>query len=314
MTAPAITVVVPVFDGENYLAATLRSALDQTYPIAELIVIDDGSSDSTAAIAESFGAAVHLHRTANQGVSAARNLGISLAKTEWVALLDHDDIWEPNHLECLAAAIQRRPDADAVYGRVRRYVMERRMDSAQGQFVLADALPFPDETKVARLLMERCPILTSAMALRRSRILALGGFDSYFSNAQDWDMWVRLAKAKAVFVGSPEITTLYRVHCESRTHNALRALGYYLDVLERDILPALPAWKRLPHQLRVSSRLESEAAIMMRELKQPGALRMMLRSVARWPIEESRRYMILASMLLRVRSRRNQFRSNRRTA
>jgi glycosyltransferase involved in cell wall biosynthesis len=299
MTAPAITVVIPVYNGENYLAATIHSALRQSYPIEEIIVVDDGSTDGTPGIATSFGSQVRHLRTPNRGVSAARNFGLAQAGTEWVALLDHDDIWEPNHLESLAATIQRRQDADVVYGSVRRFVMSTRCSC----FVAADVLPFPDEAEVATLLLERCPILTSAMAVRRERVLALGGFDPHFSNAQDWDMWVRLALDGAVFASSPPTTTLYRIHKASRTHNAVRALGYYLDVLERDILPRLPAWKRLPHRLRVTSRLESEAAILLRELRQPGALRMMLRSIAHYPLQDPQRYKVLANMLLRIPSR-----------
>jgi len=311
---PAITVVVPVYNGEDFLPAALQSALCQGYPAAEIIVIDDGSTDRTAAIAESFGSKIRLLRTANQGVSAARNLGLSEATTEWVALLDHDDVWESNHLECLAAAIQKRSDADVVYGRVRRFVRDRRKSSSQTDFVRAGALPFPEEALVAGLLLERCPILTSAMAVRRSRLLALGGFDSYFSNAQDWDMWVRLALDGAVFAGSSATTTLYRIHTTSRTHNALRALGFYRAVLERDILPQFPLWKRLPHKLRVTSRLEGEAAILLRELHQRGALRLMVQSLARWPFQQPQRYLVLAHMLFRLPSRFVVWRSDRRVS
>ena len=99
MQPGSISVVIPAYNAELYLADTLRSALAQTLPPLEILVMDDGSSDRTAAIAESFGPPVCVIRLRNSKAATARNLGVEQARGEWIAFLDADDIWEPRKLE-----------------------------------------------------------------------------------------------------------------------------------------------------------------------------------------------------------------------
>ena len=98
---PLVTVVVPAYNSEDTLTETLACALAQTYPHVEIIVVDDGSTDRTAAIALSFAArspAISLIRTANRGVGAARNTGVAAARGDWIAPFDADDLWHPAKL------------------------------------------------------------------------------------------------------------------------------------------------------------------------------------------------------------------------
>jgi glycosyltransferase involved in cell wall biosynthesis len=95
----SISVVIPCYNGARFLRETLETVLRQTRPAAEVIVIDDGSTDAPAAIAESFGPTVRVIRQANQGESVARNRGIEEAKGNWIALLDANDLWEPSNLQ-----------------------------------------------------------------------------------------------------------------------------------------------------------------------------------------------------------------------
>ncbi|NNF13911.1 MAG: glycosyltransferase [Gemmatimonadetes bacterium] len=97
-TAPA-SVVIPVYNKERYLVETIDSVLAQTLPPEEIVVIDDGSTDRSAEIAASYGSQVHLIRQSNSGESVARNEGIEASTGEWIALLDGDDVWEPEKLE-----------------------------------------------------------------------------------------------------------------------------------------------------------------------------------------------------------------------
>jgi glycosyltransferase involved in cell wall biosynthesis len=96
---PQISIVIPCYNGARFLRETLDSVRRQTYPATEVIVIDDGSTDDSAAIAESFGSPVRVLRQTNHGESVARNRGISVAAGDWIALLDADDLWEPRKLE-----------------------------------------------------------------------------------------------------------------------------------------------------------------------------------------------------------------------
>ncbi len=111
MKNDTISVVIPCYNGAKYLRETLDSVLVQTHPVLEVIVVDDGSTDDSAAIAESFGPPVRVIRQPNQGESVARNRGIDEARGDWVAFLDADDLWEPEKLARQLAGVN--PDVGA---------------------------------------------------------------------------------------------------------------------------------------------------------------------------------------------------------
>lgn len=292
---PALTVVIPVYNGENFLRETLESVLAQSYPAVEIIVVNDGSTDRTLSVAGEFGDRIRVVDRPNLGVSASRNVGVSTASTDWVALMDHDDLWEKEHLANLARAIARWPDADVCYSGGRELIP----DSATGVFHPAEVMPFPSVADLPKTLMERCAFIPSATALRRSTLLAVGGFDSRYVNLQDWELWLRLLHHGAQFIHTPEPTLLYRVHPASRTHNALKTLKHSREVVEQHVLPHLSAFERATRGRCIISRLEGEAAILLRQNGSRGALSLMLRSIARHPFHEPRRYKIAVHMLLR---------------
>jgi glycosyltransferase involved in cell wall biosynthesis len=112
----AISVVIPCYNGARFLRETLESVARQTYPADEVIVVDDGSTDASAAVAASFGPPVRVLRQANQGESVARNNGIAAAAGDWIALLDADDLWAPTKLERQVQAVADSPhDLVCVY-------------------------------------------------------------------------------------------------------------------------------------------------------------------------------------------------------
>lgn len=114
-TEPHISAVIATYQREGSIGRAIRSALDQHYPPVEVIVIDDGSTDGTAGRVASMRGPVRYYRQHNQGVSAARNRGVDLASGEWVAFLDSDDAWRPEHLSSLAAAIRATRGAAEYY-------------------------------------------------------------------------------------------------------------------------------------------------------------------------------------------------------
>jgi glycosyltransferase involved in cell wall biosynthesis len=98
-TSPLVSCVIPVFNGERYLAAAIGSALAQTHRAVEIIVVDDGSTDATRSVAETFGASITYVHQNNAGPSSARNRGIQRASGDFVAFLDADDLWRPDKIE-----------------------------------------------------------------------------------------------------------------------------------------------------------------------------------------------------------------------
>ncbi len=291
---PHLTVVIPVYNGENFLRETLESVLRQSHPAHEIIVVNDGSTDRTSSIANEFADRIRVLDRANAGVSASRNAGIAIASTDWVALMDHDDLWEREHLENLARAIARHPESDICYSGGRELIP----DAVTGVFRPGEIIPFPPDDELPRMLMERCAFIPSAAAIRKSTVLAAGGFDSRYVNLQDWELWLRLLHRGAKFVHTPEPTLLYRIHPASRTHKALQTLRHSVGVVEEHVLPHLSAFERVTRGRCIISRLEAEAAILLRQNGSPGALSMMLRSIARHPFHEPRRYKIAAHMLV----------------
>lgn len=292
---PPLTVVIPVYNGENFLRETLESVLAQSYPAVEIIVVNDGSTDQTLLVANEFGDRIRVLDRENAGVSASRNAGIAAASTDWVALMDHDDLWEKEHLANIARAIARNPEADVCYSGGRELVP----DSVTGVFRPGEVMPFPTREQLPRMLMECCAFIPSATAVRRSTVLEAGGFDSRYVNLQDWELWLRLFHRGAKFIHTPEPTLLYRIHPASRTHKALQTLQHSVGVVEEHVLPHLSPFERATWGRCIISRLEGEASILMRQNGSPGALAMMLRSIVRHPFHEPRRYKIAAHMILR---------------
>jgi glycosyltransferase involved in cell wall biosynthesis len=109
-----VSVVVPAFNAERSLRRCIESVLGQTYPNRELIIVDDGSSDGTAAIAASYGERITLISQENHGECAARNAGFSLACGEYITFVDHDDYWDPSFLEACVGFLATHPEAVAV--------------------------------------------------------------------------------------------------------------------------------------------------------------------------------------------------------
>ena len=112
---PRVSVVVPAFNAGQYLAETLASVTASTFTDYEIVVIDDGSSDNTAAIAERFAPRARLIRQSNRGMSASRNTGIESSDSEFIALLDSDDLWHPEKLALQLAALEAKPDCGLCY-------------------------------------------------------------------------------------------------------------------------------------------------------------------------------------------------------
>jgi glycosyltransferase involved in cell wall biosynthesis len=192
-----ISVIIPLYNKAAEIERTLRSVLEQSLQPLEIIVVDDGSTDGSAAIVERVGGErVRLIRQQNRGVSAARNKGIELSRGEYVAFLDGDDRWQPDYLKCLTDFIARYPDCGA-YG-VAFYV-----DSGEG-LVLADTPQTEGEVDFFAESMQRYVLIPSAATLRRDVLLDVGGFPNGMRMGEDQFLWTKVARsAKVAFLPTP---------------------------------------------------------------------------------------------------------------
>jgi glycosyltransferase involved in cell wall biosynthesis len=288
----SISVVIPTYNGSRFIAETLESVLAQSLQPDEVLVIDDGSTDDTAAIAESFAPRVRVIRCSNQRQSAARNFGAQQASSEWIALIDHDDIWEPNKLEEQMEEIARYPEADLCYTGL--VLLIQKGDSA----TLGPVWGVPPAKDIRKALFSGVTFLPSSVLIRRSTLLSVNGFDPKICNGnEDYDMWLRLLHAGAKFAACRKPLVQYRRH---EGCSALRDRAWFdecMGIYTRMVLPYLPRYTGWITHFKYMSIHEKNLAYTLCKQGNPAHLAMMAKSVLHWPFNDPHRYKALIRML-----------------
>jgi GT2 family glycosyltransferase len=211
-----VSVVIPVHNGGKYLAQAIDSVLAQTHRDLELLIVDDGSTDGTAAILRHYAARDHRVRCLfqeNRGVAAAGNRGLEEARSEWVARLDADDIFLPEKLERQIAFLSRHPDAKII-GTLAGFINH----AGKPLGIVGTEGPFT-RAEYVRLVRENRPVyfVNSSTLMQRETVLAAGGYREAFAPAEDVDLWIRMAEKGHLMLKVPELLLRYRLHGESLT-------------------------------------------------------------------------------------------------
>ncbi len=201
---PHVTVVIPCYNAAPFLRATLESVMSQTHAPFEVLVIDDGSTDQTAAIAGSFGPPLRLISQTNQGESVARNRGIDEAKGDWIAFLDADDLWLPNKLERQLAAVQS--DVVGVHTNYRAFGMSKYVRDMS-------KIPPAKRYSLERFFLGYSSLTLSTLMVSRSLPARLPSWTQYAEDAIYFAEVSRLGKMVLV----PEILTAVRCHRASQS-------------------------------------------------------------------------------------------------
>lgn len=216
MNAPSISVIVPVFNDAAYLAEALESILAQTFAVAEILVVDDGSTDASAAVARRFAPRVRYVVQAHAGAGAARNHGVRLAQSELLAFLDADDLWHPEKLALQTQAMQAEAELDAVFAHLEHF--------------LSPDLP---AERVAQLVCPAgaMPCTTAvAMLIRHTAFERVGGFDDSgaIGEVVDWYMRARAAGLREAILSD----TLVRRRIHASNTGVVRAgeRGRYVEI------------------------------------------------------------------------------------
>jgi glycosyltransferase involved in cell wall biosynthesis len=212
---PLVSIIIPVYNSSAYVADALRSALEQDYENKEIIVVDDGSTDSTPEILKTFKEEEIVVLTqVNAGPGAARNRGLKHAKGTYVAFLDADDFWVRGKLKLQIEYLERKPEIGAAYSKWLLWHAD-----AEGRFLSPHLSPLKKPTSIVpqdsgwiytNLLFE-CRLLTSTVVLRRSVMEQVGQFDEELRRGQDYDYWFRLSRASQIHKLDHELV-LYRIH------------------------------------------------------------------------------------------------------
>lgn len=233
--AAGFSVVIPLYNREHLIAATLDAVLAQTVRPAEVIVVDDASTDAGAAVVERYAPAVTLVRNGKQGVQAARNAGIARAKTDWIALCDSDDLWEPTWIERLGALQREAPGLDFIFGNFRVFREGTRSERSKfddapsgfweraGRRVLAQGWTLDGALAGETFLWH--PIFPSAMAFKTSLLARAGGFDVGLAGRRNEDGEFTLRLLYHARVGAiPDPLVSIRKHESNVSGDQLRLL------------------------------------------------------------------------------------------
>ncbi|MBM3181566.1 MAG: glycosyltransferase family 2 protein [Chloroflexi bacterium] len=195
-----ISIIIPVYNGERYLAQAIESVLAQTYRPIEIIIVDDGSTDESARVAQQF--PMRYGFQPHSGPGTARNRGVEQARGEFLAFLDADDLWMPEKLAWQIATFAARPELDAVFGQVEQF------NSPD-----ADATAPP-----ARFVGTTLNGLhASAMLIRRAAFMRVGLFATNWHVGDFVDWYTRAQEAELEIVILPEVVMRRRVHMSNLT-------------------------------------------------------------------------------------------------
>ena len=231
-----VSIVIPAYNGEKYIGYTIESVLNQTLAPYEIIVVDDGSSDTTSIILENY--PVKVIRQLNKGICGARNTGIVNASCDWIALLDQDDIWLQNKLEIQWRIVKNNPIIDVVFtdfymmreevvDTITRLSQLPQHDLVKKQrmlddYYLCDSKSLCDQIKYANYLMP------STLLVRKEALIRAGSFDEDIVRAEDRDLFLRMFPLSTIAIIDKSLV-LYRWHdCNSSNDEHLMLRGALL--------------------------------------------------------------------------------------
>ncbi|HZR83431.1 MAG TPA: glycosyltransferase family A protein [Candidatus Binatia bacterium] len=216
-----VSVVLPVFNRAAYVGEAIESVLAQTLPPDELIVVDDGSTDDSVAIAEAFSRpSLRVLRQENAGIGAARNRGLAAATGDLIAFIDSDDVWERDKLELEARAMSAREEVDLVFGHLVEFLSPEREEELAGSLRFA-ADPVPG-------------LIASTLLARRGAVERIGPFDEHLRVGEFVEWMARARDLGLVRLVLPDVVARRRIHGQNTvltrgSSDYLRAIKSTLD-------------------------------------------------------------------------------------
>lgn len=231
------SIIIPLYNKERHIHATMESALMQSFQNFEIIVVNDGSTDGSLAVVESFkDARIKIFNQKNQGVSCARNYGVEKASSNLIVFLDADDLWTPHHLERLKTLFGAFPGCGLYAMAYLKQTKKITMPSVYNTIPTTT-----DWMGIVDKYFESCYIdsiaWTSAVMIPKAILQQHGGFNNALEIGEDIDLWIRIAlNHKVAF--SNQVTAIHNLHADNRASNApVNSKSVIdLDVFEDDAL------------------------------------------------------------------------------
>jgi hypothetical protein len=250
-TLPKISVIIPVFNGTNYLREAIDSVLSQTYKNYEIVVVDDGSTDETWAVIQSYGSSLRSIRKENGGVASALNCGIQQAKGDYIAWLSHDDLFLPNKLERQVDFLKQFAQFKACY--TDYYTIDE-----NGKILEEIETPWYPRQEAIRILFGRVYINGSTMLIERRCFDKVGLFSERLRYTQDTEMWLRFSRYFEIG-RVPEKLGKWRLHSSQGSQSIqihrVEAQAMYQRIFEEFGIEGLfPEWKESANNPKTIAR------------------------------------------------------------
>jgi glycosyltransferase involved in cell wall biosynthesis len=220
MNNPLVSVIIPVYNGERYLAQTIESALAQTYQPIEIIVINDGSTDGSAEVVKRF-PSVRYHFQENRGIGGAKNSGIELAKGDFLAILEQDDLWSTNKITQQMAAFEGDPALDIVFGHVKQF-----HSPELGEAIKAK-LHYNEEIIAG--------YHAGSMLVKREAFFRVGWFDTNCRVGEFLDWYLRATEKNLKSLMLPDILMQRRLHTTNTIVREKKSHADFVHILKASL-------------------------------------------------------------------------------
>jgi glycosyltransferase involved in cell wall biosynthesis len=225
---PVVSIIIPAYNAHLYIGATLESAINQTFRSFEIIVVDDGSTDDTKSIAQNFcDRGVTVISQSNAGPAAARNRALSIARGEYVALLDADDLWEPDYLQTMVGFLNSHPEVSIAFSDS-LFFGKSKFSGRRFQEVYPPCTPITF-AKVAAQISHICVAAT----IRREIFDRIGPFDDRLRAIDDFDLWLRALHAGCRIEPVRRVLVQYRRHVSALSFEGATNYSSGLQILAK---------------------------------------------------------------------------------
>ena len=221
----SISVVIPTFNRLIYLERAIKSVLNQTISVNEIIIVDDGSDDGTSEFIHSNYPNLKYIFQSNSGVSAARNTGIKAASSNWIAFLDSDDAWVTNKIQKQITELELNPEinlchSNEIWIRNGKEIKQKNTHKKFGGFIFDKCL-------------DKCRISPSTVICRKSLLIKLNGFDEDLAICEDYDLWLRITSDNPVIYIEKPLIIKYGGHQDQLSRNSEGIESYHIKSLEK---------------------------------------------------------------------------------
>ena len=244
----SISVVIPTFNRLIYLERAIKSVLNQTISVNEIIIVDDGSDDGTSEFIHSNYPNLKYIFQSNSGVSAARNTGIKAASSNWIAFLDSDDAWVTNKIQKQITELELNPEmnfchSNEIWIRNGKEIKQKNTHKKFGGFIFNKCL-------------DKCRISPSTVICRRSLLIKLNGFDEDLAICEDYDLWLRITSNNPVIYIEKPLIIKYGGHQDQLSRNSEGIESYHIKSLEKLLMQDFPSEHRIAMKNMLINKLK----------------------------------------------------------